>query len=466
MEILSGMSGQRGTRNLLALVMAGALWLVLASAAFAQAQKTQPAQAQTEGGGAGSEFFIHAFHAEKLSGLECSLCHTPVAEGSVELKRPGHDQCKVCHADDFDKDLKASVCAQCHRTFPPTDASDLLPFPRYKSTRAILFQFSHAMHVDKRARNNPATGFRADCTFCHKFDEQGIFAKFPGHAQCAACHAKPGMKPVLNASLDAAGCRGCHTPEEIENPGFTENRRMLAPVVVSGKYVNIRFSHIAHFKVKEALDINCTTCHYAVPRSNSLTNLTLPRMIDCVACHDTSKRIQAEFRMSNCRTCHADTVQGLFAPASHNRNVKPEFHTESFRIHHEQEASASDAKCFVCHQNVAQTSEARNQCQSCHVVMMPASHTARWKEDIHGKYAALDRTTCSICHTTDYCSRCHNELPRSHLPLALFRGGGHAELAMFDERSCLTCHTFQNTCAECHASGVGTAGVKRPSAVK
>jgi hypothetical protein len=30
-----------------------------------------------------------------------------------------------------------------------------------------------------------------------------------------------GMKPALNASLDAAGCRGCHTPEEIENPGFT-----------------------------------------------------------------------------------------------------------------------------------------------------------------------------------------------------------------------------------------------------
>ena len=68
------------------------------------------------------------------------------------------------------------------RTVPqrvPALRRDLLPFPRYKSTRAILFQFSHAMHVDQKARINPATGFRADCTFCHKFDEQGIFAKFP-----------------------------------------------------------------------------------------------------------------------------------------------------------------------------------------------------------------------------------------------------------------------------------------------
>ena len=62
------------------------------------------------------------------------------------------------------------------------------------------------------------------------------------------------MKPKLDASLDAEGCRGCHTPEEIENPGFTETRRMIAPVAVSGKYVDIKFSHIAHFKEKLAVE--------------------------------------------------------------------------------------------------------------------------------------------------------------------------------------------------------------------
>ena len=466
MEILtSGISEAVNIRRLHVLGVLGALALTFAPAALAQSKGGQAAKpastpAAAPGGkstGGSKEFFIHAFHAEKLGGLECSLCHTPVKEGSVVLKRPGHDQCMACHADDFEKDLKQIVCAQCHSDFPPSSASDLLPFPRYKSTRAILFQFSHHQHVDPKARINPATGFRADCTFCHKFDEQGIFGTFPGHAQCAACHSKPGIKPALTASLDAAGCRGCHTPEEIENPGFTETRRMIAPVAVSGKYVDMKFSHIAHFKVKEQFGIKCTTCHYAVPRSTSLADLSLPRMLDCVECHDTSKTIAAEFRMSNCSTCHADTARGLNAPASHTRNVKPAFHNESFRVHHSEQASAPDAKCFVCHQNLTPSVEAKNQCISCHQVMEPASHSARWKDDIHGKYAALDRTTCATCHTVDYCSRCHNELPRSHVPLSIFKGGGHAGPAMLDVRACFTCHTFQNTCAECHTNGLSPA---------
>jgi Cytochrome c7 and related cytochrome c len=188
------------------------------------------------------------------------------------------------------------------------------------------------------------------------------------------------------------GTRGCHTPEEIENPGFTENRRMVAPVAVSGKYVDIKFSHIAHFKVKEQFGINCTTCHYAIPRSTSLADLSLPRMLDCVECHQTSKTISAEFRMSNCTTCHANTARGLSEPGSHTIYVKPAFHTESFRVHHYQEASSPDAKCFVCHQNVTPRVEATNQCAACHAVMKPVSNTARWKDDIHGKYAALERT--------------------------------------------------------------------------
>lgn len=467
MEILSSrLIRKSGIRWSAVFGMAGGLGLALITVAFAQQAAKPPAAKQPAAAPAGQsagdskEFFIHAFHADKLGGLECSLCHTPVKDGSVTLKRPGHDQCMACHADDF-TNVQQMMCQQCHSNFPPDGATDLLPFPRYKSSRAILFQFSHHLHVDAKARINPATGFRADCTFCHKFDAQGVFASFPSHEQCAACHSKPGMKPSLTAALDADGCRGCHTPEEIENPGFTETRRMIAPVAVSGKYVDIKFSHIAHFKEKEQFGIQCTTCHYAIPRSTSLANLSLPRMLDCVECHDTSKAIPAEFRMTNCTTCHADTVKGLNAPASHVRNVKPAFHTESFRMHHTEEASSPDAKCYVCHQNVSASKQGKDQCSACHLVMKPASHTTRWKDDIHGKYAALDRTECSTCHTADYCSRCHNELPRSHQPLPIFAGGGHAGPAMLDMRGCLTCHTFQNTCSECHTRGLSPAAVAK-----
>jgi Cytochrome c7 and related cytochrome c len=363
------------------------------------------------------------------------------------LKRPGHDECMTCHQDAFGANLNPKICAQCHTQFPPT-GDDLYPFPRYQKKRLIVFQFSHALHVDPQGRIDARTGFRADCTFCHHFDAKGDYATFPSHPQCAACHAKPGMKPQLSANSTTADCRGCHIPEEIENPGFAE-RRFIAPHVVSGKYVNLRFTHLAHFKFREQYHLNCTTCHYAIPHSTSLETLELPKMIDCVECHDTSKVLPAQFRMTNCQTCHIDPESGA-APASHTRYVKPAFHTASFRLHHTDEASAPGAKCFVCHTNVSPTATGGQQCISCHEVMLPASHTARWKDDLHGKYAALDRESCALCHQADSCTRCHNQLPRSHVPLAAFKAGAHARLAMLDERACLTCHTFENTCAECH----------------
>jgi hypothetical protein len=447
------------------LLLALASALVFASAALGQAppsaapanksanKKSAPSAPLT---GPNGEPYVHAIHVAQFGSLECSLCHTAVKDGSVELQRPGHDQCMVCHPDDFDNNYakaRALVCATCH-TSATRSKDDLQPFPRYRGTRAVLFRFSHANHVDQRARKDVSTGFRSDCTFCHKFDQQGVFAKFPGHTECAACHSKPGVTPQLTPALDAAGCVGCHTPQEIENPGFSKTRRMITQTAVSGKYVDIKFTHVAHFAVKQKFNIDCTTCHYAIPRSTSLTDLALPKMVDCVGCHDTSKNIPSEFRMSNCQTCHADTVTGLFTPVSHTRNVKPESHNESFRIHHEAAAEAADATCFVCHQNVRPAAEGGNRCQACHVVMKPVSHTARWKDDLHGKYAAIDRTTCATCHQADYCVRCHNELPRSHEPLPIFAGGGHATLALLDTRSCLTCHTFQNTCAECHTGAL------------
>jgi hypothetical protein len=411
---------------------------------------------------AGAPFYLHAVHAGKLQ-LDCSTCHVPLKEGSVMLKRPGHEECMTCHADAFDKDLNPKICAQCHSTFPPTDATSLYPFPRYKKDRAVLFQFSHAQHVDKQARLNPATGFRADCTFCHKFEPGGVFATFPTHAECSTCHAKAGMTPHLAANSETKDCRGCHTPEEIENPGFTGGRHLVTPhTVASGKYVDIKFAHIAHFKVKDEYHLQCTTCHYQIPRSTSLSNLSLPKMLDCVECHDTSKRMPVAFRMTNCQTCHVEREVGA-APNSHTRAVKPAFHVETFRVHHADEALSPDAKCFVCHQNVVPSVEAKAQCVSCHVVMRPVSHTARWKDDIHGKYAAMNRQQCATCHAADYCSRCHNELPRSHAPLALFKAGLHAQPAMLNLRACFTCHTYQTTCADCHTKPLvqGQLGIRR-----
>jgi hypothetical protein len=283
--------------------------------------------------------------------------------------------------------------------------------------------FSHVAHLDPKARIDPQTGFRADCTFCHRFDRAGVLATMPTQLQCDGCHNRP---------------------------GFT-HQQLTAPANVT-QYSGIIFSHASHFRQKLGWKIQCTTCHS--------TDGSLPQMIDCVGCHDQSRQMPAGAQMSNCRTCHADSREGPL-PSDHTRNVKPAFHTEAFRIHHEAQAAAADAKCFACHQNLTPHAEARSQCVACHEVMRPASHTARWKDDLHGKYAALDRAECATCHRQDYCSRCHNELPRSHYPLPIFKNGAHAMPAMLDQRACMTCHTFQSTCASCHVNQLSPTVMKK-----
>src|SRR5271168_785406 len=48
--------------------------------------------------GPNGEVYVHAMHVAKLGSLECSLCHAAVKDGSVELQRPGHDQCMTQRA--------------------------------------------------------------------------------------------------------------------------------------------------------------------------------------------------------------------------------------------------------------------------------------------------------------------------------------------------------------------------------
>ena len=426
--------------------------LSLCAAARADGQQSGGGQAAASSNSQSQDqhpFFLHDYHLNQV-GLDCNACHVPVKDGSVVFQRPGHDQCTPCHDDDFNKTLNQKVCIQCHSVFPPTSSDDLRPFPRYKNVRPIVYDFSHEKHVDPHSRVDARTGFRVDCTYCHHFPADGAYATFGDHVICAGCHSKAGMKPLLSDKSTTADCRGCHHPEEIENPAAAKVHRELASFVVSGKYDQIRFSHADHFKSRNSYHFDCTTCHYEVAASTSLVSLTLPKMADCVSCHSMSKSIASDYRMANCQVCHVDVPSGPM-PGFHSGIVKPASHTEGFRLHHADQASAPGAPCFVCHTNVEPTAVGKQQCMSCHQVMMPASHTARWKDDVHGKYAALDRTTCATCHMTDFCSRCHNQTPRSHLPLAQFKNGGHAQLAMLNERSCFTCHTFADTCGECHS---------------
>jgi hypothetical protein len=133
-------------------------------------------------------------------------------------------------------------------------------------------------------------------------------------------------------------------------------------------------------------------------------------------------------------------------------------------VRHAEAARAPDAKCAFCHefvssfrpvlQSVTRTEQRplpNGNCDECHSVMRPKSHTIRWRNDLHGRMAAMDRVNCAVCHQADTCERCHNERPRSHNPINAFVNGGHRFLAQLNQRSCFTCHEYTQTCERCHS---------------
>src|SRR5215472_3241548 len=117
--------------------------------------------------------------------------------------------------------VATKICSTCH------EGTKLAPFPRQQNS---LNGFSHDRHIDPKARLDPSTRMRADCSFCHKLAADGRNERIPGHTQCAACHSKPGMHPEMNAFVRTASCRGCHAPEQLE-----------PSVVVAKSYPAIRF---------------------------------------------------------------------------------------------------------------------------------------------------------------------------------------------------------------------------------
>src|SRR5205085_8833204 len=137
---------------------------------------------------------------------------------------------------------------------------------------------------------------------------------------------------------------------------------------------SIEFSHRLHLGSTQGGKMNCVTCHRGVPVSASRSTLSLPTMVDCAGCHESSRGLGAQFQMSNCGLCHRGE-QAAALPVSHNSNIRPASHNQGFRVEHREQASQADAKCFACHTSVSPNATAGNQCISCHQATRPESHT-------------------------------------------------------------------------------------------
>jgi hypothetical protein len=389
-------------------------------------------------------------------GLGCKDCHSaedvrtgvPARAGG----KPGdpsirqHAPCDDCHHDEFAKP-PGPLCKVCHVKVDPftpmattgsgaaamAPTTEMRPYPSEDAFQALASTFSHEVHLD-RGKMEAETGHHTGCVdTCHKgleTDAAGMDRpKVPTHAACIECHEGA---PQVKAKLPMDRCEGCHLKKDVD---FSKRGRIF----ITGDLI---FHHKNHLDAK----IDCKSCHKDVDRSSTRDDMAVPSMEACSQCHETDTRT-VKARMENCHVCHSAVDNGS-PPTNHMiSGALPTDHTLEFRRHHAEQAANKDAPCRFCHQELQGRKE--DSCFQCHQVMRPHDHNLMFRDD-HGREAEADGQRCAQCHAPETCVACHSIPPASHTPIADFRQGGHAQLARFELTACLTCHTFETTCSQCH----------------
>jgi len=290
--------------------------------------------------------------AHALFGADCQQCHvdrfSPVRDssclpchnvGSHDPETGSDPACAYCHVEHRGrKRLRASVddafCSGCHLEHKGIGSfDDHIEVTTGPRDQHLIF--SHHAHLEPDLKQGPL-----QCASCHQPDDTGGFRPPDFDAHCAKCHtdrvdadtkvAVPHGQPIAElktwliqhylrtmgvpdrektlpgkgreppAWRDAlleradtalegllrpgAGCLLCHTQ--------TSEKGEIKPPVIPDRWMpNARFNHHKHRSE------SCASCH-DVSRGKSSTELHLPKLLNCRACHHRTGAPQ------NCITCH------------------------------------------------------------------------------------------------------------------------------------------------------------------
>ncbi len=362
--------------------------------------------------------FSHEVHT---SAVECSDCHTAVAEATSlnESLLPGKPQCESCHSDWLED---GDFCEKCHYTDVMVKlvqpASDLI--------------FSHKAHIAKGAK----------CETCHSTIASSGYkyeasSNSPSMETCYTCHnSDKGL---------AQSCESCHkttdnlVPMNHRNVNFASNHKSLA----SAKNANCMMCHD---------DQTCENCHTgtsAITEKNTKTDFYLP--------------------YGTANSANKAKLQKI-----------TQVHEPNYRFMHGIDAKSKAKECVTCHQTenfCVQCHAGSNQDYALSGVV-PASHLkADFKTigvgtggGLHATLAKRDIESCQSCHDIEggdpTCILCHSDPdgvkgsnPKTHAKNFLkdFDGGDwHSD----NGSVCYTCHTDANArpdglagtnfCGYCH----------------
>lgn len=337
----------------------------------------------------------HTKHLDK--GLECADCHLK-GEGDTKLTEPAIPT--------------LAICAECH------DEEDAQK-PEEQRVRAVFFQ------PDGSPRWKVALKpYASEVRWGHA-----------PHAKlaCTDCHGDLDAPERRERTLfDMEGCMACHTQKSAPNRCETCHTDLRANVAPPSHKTDWRGGHGASaIAGQERCEIChsdsawCDRCHQTTPPASHALGwqsahgrAALSRSQRCEMCHTDPQA---------CVACHLKT-----APASHGTLWKERHGTLARTVR-----GRMEGRCDLCHLDP-------NFCEKCHAVEPPRNHTHLFRTRTHGVMAAIDRTSCQVCHDTDFCIRCHEDTPpRSHGPMWASGASLHCGQCHFPLR-------FEGSCRACH----------------
>jgi hypothetical protein len=329
----------------------------------------------------------------------------------------------------------------------PEQTAGLPRSPAIYPEQTITLRFSHRQHAEQEI----------GCLQCHRAARTSRATRdrlVPGHTECGTCHDIEAAKAGEKTDPPAA-CQVCH-------PGFdwTVHPAPRSSVFPSAA---IDFSHEKHL----GLGAKCEDCHFGVERLDLATRGELPKMANCLVCHEGKRAPNA------CGTCHLEALgvkggrletelpSGRLVPMAGNPFGL--YHGPRFEHEHALLALGRRDQCAACH--------AQTFCDRCHdgTTKPQSVHPNDWIS-LHPVSARQDEPRCDACHRRQtFCTACHERLgignnigpgasgfrdPTAdvHPPGWLISGPGHHGVqASRNISQCASCHR-EEQCLQCHAT--------------
>jgi hypothetical protein len=335
---------------------------------------------------------------------------------------------------------------------PGSRPGDGGPSPVIFPPQQLPLRFDHEKHVRE---------LKVPCTACHdaaKTSKKSADSLLPPATRCDSCHGSDHRKnEVVNAGGEPIGaCSFCHVGYSPGKP--VERVVMPAP--------NLRFDHSVH--IKRGMD--CRQCHGRVENVKLATADQLPRMRECLSCHQHPQAKKGE-ASGACPTCHLSQKGGMMKTEFASGQLLPPAwlhdseHGPDWIERHKRVAGDESRFCANCH--------SERFCTSCHdgQVRPRRVHPNDWISQ-HAVAGRQGDPTCTSCHRQQsFCLDCHQrsgvslsgpltaaaQRGRFHPPTAIWTGAGrgqghHAWEAERNINACVSCHT-ERDCASCHATG-------------